>query len=250
MTNNSAWRRFALRLGTERDAAVPSWDGCGACAVWRPAFEVWCPACEVWCPACEVQCPIDDDLIKVAAWSVRHGRARWTSVRATRVAPMDADIRMLVEKLTPAQALDIVECPPLLSRFIDESGVMRPGKLISALWQRAEGADEGPGPGDPRRTDAERLREFVQTAARLPRRLRQVASLCLDHGLSLTECANRARHLAEYGPVTLLAAATARARNESSQRARRGRRDRGGRRERGGVRFSRRGTRGSGLAGA
>jgi DNA-binding CsgD family transcriptional regulator len=104
---------------------------------------------------------------------------------------MDDDIRLAIEKLTPAQALEIVECPPLLSRFIDESEVMRPRKLISALRERAAGADEGPSPGDPRRTDAERLREFVQGAVGLSLRLRQVANLCLDHGLSLTECATR-----------------------------------------------------------
>lgn len=104
---------------------------------------------------------------------------------------MDSETAMALEKLTPAQASDMVDDPLRMHWWIAESGLVYSRALVREIWQRAEGADEGAGPGDARRTDAEQLREFVQRAARLPPRLRQVASLCLDHGVSLTECARR-----------------------------------------------------------
>jgi DNA-directed RNA polymerase specialized sigma24 family protein len=63
-------------------------------------------------------------------------------------------------------------------------------QLASDLMDRACEASPPPR-DDPRRTDGAELREFVERAARLPPRLRDIASLCLDQGLSLTACAAR-----------------------------------------------------------
>ena len=48
-----------------------------------------------------------------------------------------------------------------------------------------------PPSGDVRRQDTERLREFLQRATRLRGRMREVATLCIEHGLSLSQCAER-----------------------------------------------------------
>jgi DNA-directed RNA polymerase specialized sigma24 family protein len=111
--------------------------------------------------------------------------------RIVRAGAYGRRLHPAVAELTPAQALDMVDSPELMHRWIARSGVEYSRGLVMELWNRAEGADEGPGPGDFRRTDAERLRTFVRDAARLPPRLRQIANLCLDHGLSLSQCAER-----------------------------------------------------------
>jgi DNA-directed RNA polymerase specialized sigma24 family protein len=101
-----------------------------------------------------------------------------------------------IEALTSAQALALVASPMAMNEWMVRSGVPDSRENWRAIWTRAEEAmEEWPGEagrsGDVRRPDAERLREFVSRANRLPGRVRDVAVLLLEHGLSLSECAAR-----------------------------------------------------------
>jgi DNA-directed RNA polymerase specialized sigma24 family protein len=62
--------------------------------------------------------------------------------------------------------------------------------LVELVRRSLEVDDVAPG-DDPRRADAQELRDFVRRAAALPYRVREVAALCLDEGLSLTACGER-----------------------------------------------------------
>lgn len=104
----------------------------------------------------------------------------------------ELDVQEAVRNLTPAQALDFVRYPFAFQVWLAEIGIPYSRPLRRAVWALADAAASSPSPGDARRKDAEELREFVERAGWLPYRLRQVAELCLDHGLSLAECA---RHL-------------------------------------------------------
>jgi DNA-directed RNA polymerase specialized sigma24 family protein len=77
-------------------------------------------------------------------------------------------------------------CPAAVTRTIRSSFERT---LLSDVMNRSLGPIEPP-PDHPRRTDAATLRALVERAEGLPRRLRQVANLCLVHGLSLQQCAD------------------------------------------------------------
>ncbi len=94
-----------------------------------------------------------------------------------------------VDELTPADALDLVGSPWLYATWRQKHGLAHSGHLLQLLWERAEACLDEPSQSDARRRDADSLRQFSRRAARLPARQRQIASLLLDHGLSLTECA-------------------------------------------------------------
>lgn len=79
---------------------------------------------------------------------------------------------------------------PYFADWLEERGLEWTSQLSGQLAVRA--LDEPPPPRDDfRREDGARLRDFVKRAARLPPRVRMVASLCLDQGLSLSACAER-----------------------------------------------------------
>ena len=95
-----------------------------------------------------------------------------------------------IKQLTPAQALDLMESSYALQTWFDDNDIPFKGKYLAQVAQLAEECNDAPSPSDWRRGDADRLREFVQRAVRLPMRQRQVARLLLDYGASLTDCAD------------------------------------------------------------
>ena len=76
-----------------------------------------------------------------------------------------------------------------LESWLDEQGVEWTPQLMAELVERATSEPPPPPPDHPRREDASELRAFVKRAPWLPYRVRQVAALCLEQGLSLAACA-------------------------------------------------------------
>ena len=95
-----------------------------------------------------------------------------------------------VEGLSPDEAKVLLDRPAALSSWLMERGVELREVHASLLTRAAEWEPPPPPPHvDLRRPDAAELREFVKKAVGLPFRLRQVAALCLEAGLTLDECA-------------------------------------------------------------
>lgn len=93
-----------------------------------------------------------------------------------------------LEKLTLREALDLFRAPMLMQQWIDRAGVPF-REATNVIFDRAMEAMDADPPPNPRRRDTKQLLEFVDKAEGLPFRLRQVARLCLEEGLSLSECA-------------------------------------------------------------
>lgn len=95
-----------------------------------------------------------------------------------------------LEKLTLREALDLFRAPMLMQQWIERAGVPF-REATEVIFDRAMEAMDADPPPNPRRCDTKQLLEFVDKAEGLPFRLRQVARLCLEEGLSLSECASR-----------------------------------------------------------
>lgn len=78
-----------------------------------------------------------------------------------------------------------------LAQWLDANDVAWERSLMWFLYERASEVPPPAPVDDPRRSDGAELREFVDRAARLPPRLREVAQLCLEDGMSLRACAER-----------------------------------------------------------
>lgn len=93
--------------------------------------------------------------------------------------------------LTPRQARDLMDAPMLMQAWISRHDIPY-REAMDVIFDLFEDAlDAPPAPNDPRRTDRDRLLEFVGRAEGLPTRLRQVARYCLEDGLSVRECGER-----------------------------------------------------------
>ncbi len=95
-----------------------------------------------------------------------------------------------VAGLSPDEAKVLLDRPVALSSWLMERG-LQAREVLGSLMVRADEWEPPPPPPhvDLRRPDAADLREFVKKAVGLPFRLRQVAALCLEAGLTLDECA-------------------------------------------------------------
>jgi|JI9StandDraft_1071089.scaffolds.fasta_scaffold277268_1 DNA-directed RNA polymerase specialized sigma24 family protein len=95
-----------------------------------------------------------------------------------------------IAQLTPDEAWDL---PPsgYLDAWLEARGLDRSPQILTELMERALEVDSVRPRDHPRRRDAQALRDFVDRAAALPYRLREVARLCLVEGLSLRACAER-----------------------------------------------------------
>jgi DNA-directed RNA polymerase specialized sigma24 family protein len=80
---------------------------------------------------------------------------------------------------------------PYFETWLEEQGLEWTPRLASDLVERALSDPPPPPPDHPRRDDGDELRAFVKRAPSLSTRLRSVATLCLEQGLSLTACAER-----------------------------------------------------------
>jgi hypothetical protein len=119
-----------------------------------------------------------------------------------------------IAALTPQQA-DAFVGSPYFEEWLEDHGIPFDRSLLSDLFDRSLDPKEfAPEPHG--RKDAGELRELVAKAARLPSRVRQVASLCLDHGLTLRQCAASSSHAPAAG-------ASARRRRGTMRRRQRGR---------------------------
>ncbi len=99
-----------------------------------------------------------------------------------------------LEALTPAEARRLVESQSLLADWLDTNRIPFDLRSFGFLSARAAEAYEAAAPPplpSPHRLDAAQLRDFVSRAVRLPLRVRQVAQLCLEDGLTLDVCAKR-----------------------------------------------------------
>ncbi len=99
-----------------------------------------------------------------------------------------------LEKLAPIEARGLVNDFSALDDWLTANGLPFSGDIRSALYALASQAPVEVAPPrrvDPRRKDPATLVEFVDRAAALPLRLRQVAAFCLEDGLSLSQCAKR-----------------------------------------------------------
>jgi DNA-directed RNA polymerase specialized sigma24 family protein len=94
-------------------------------------------------------------------------------------------------RLTPREGLALFRSPMAAMQWSERHGVpLR--EVTDVAFDLAEQAlDEGPVPNDSRRKDAERLLAFADRAEGLSFRLRQVAYLCLEEGLSLRQAATQ-----------------------------------------------------------
>lgn len=97
-----------------------------------------------------------------------------------------------VAALSPEEADAMVTDGLRLGNFMEGKG-MTVSEVIRDLLCRAEGAraEPPPIPVRPQRPDTLALLETMQRSARLPPRVREVATLCLLEGLSLDDCAAR-----------------------------------------------------------
>lgn len=95
-----------------------------------------------------------------------------------------------IAALTPDQAWAL-SGSAALERWLAMHGLEWSPAISTELMERAVDVDLRPPRDHPLRPDARALREFATRAASLPRRMREVASLCLDQGLSLRACAER-----------------------------------------------------------
>jgi hypothetical protein len=101
----------------------------------------------------------------------------------------------LVEALTPAEARWVLQVGSI-DTFCFERQIACTDEVLRFVIVRSADPDPEPPPlpkppGNPRRPDADELREFVKRAHKLPWRLREVAALCIDYGLTLDQCAQR-----------------------------------------------------------
>jgi hypothetical protein len=101
----------------------------------------------------------------------------------------------LLEALTPAEARWVLYVGSI-DTFCFDRGIDCTGDVVRYVMVRAMDPDPEPPPlpeprATPRRGDAEELRDFVKRAVKLPWRLREVAELCFDRGLTLDQCAAR-----------------------------------------------------------
>jgi DNA-directed RNA polymerase specialized sigma24 family protein len=102
-----------------------------------------------------------------------------------------------LEDLTPELALRLFRSGDLMQQWIERRGKMPTPEENAAIFElamQAADAEEAHAAvaylrDDPRRTDGELLRAYTRNAPGLPQRLRDVAKLCLEDGLSLTQCA-------------------------------------------------------------
>ena len=94
-----------------------------------------------------------------------------------------------IAALTPQQA-DAFVGSPYFTAWLVERGIPFDHSLFSDLVERSTDPKEYA--AAPRgRTDSDELRELMEKAGRLPRRVQEVASLCLEHGFTLRQCAER-----------------------------------------------------------
>jgi DNA-directed RNA polymerase specialized sigma24 family protein len=114
--------------------------------------------------------------------------ARDSCQRAVRESGMD--IGALVAALTPSEAASMVR-RQTVDEWCEAHGFTWSVSIQTAVFKRSvEPNDEPqPPPPDPRRRDTAELQHFVAKAPNLPLRLREVAILCLDRGLTLDQCA-------------------------------------------------------------
>lgn len=107
---------------------------------------------------------------------------------------MEAAVEAVLEALTPEEARDLMEDHERLGSWITKH--IRGHWNIHRMLFLAKRAGEAPPRvvvpvRNPRRRDTDELLALVDRAVYLPPRLREVATLCLVHGLTLNECARR-----------------------------------------------------------
>lgn len=95
-----------------------------------------------------------------------------------------------IAALTPSEARAL-PATDYLEAWLERHGLAFSQKILVELVRRSLEVDDVAPRDDPRRADAQELRDFVRRAAALPYRVREVAALCLDEGLSLTACGER-----------------------------------------------------------
>lgn len=100
----------------------------------------------------------------------------------------------VLEALTPEEARDLMEDHGRLDSWIGEHLAGRCD--LKQMLFLARRAGEAPPRvvvpvRNPRRRDTDELLALVERAVYLPSRLREVAMLCLVHGLTLNECARQ-----------------------------------------------------------
>jgi DNA-directed RNA polymerase specialized sigma24 family protein len=100
------------------------------------------------------------------------------------------DIGVLVAGLSPSEAASMVR-RQTVDEWCEAHGFTWTVSIQSAVFKRSLEREEAPPPPppDPRRRDTAELQAFVAKAPTLPLRLREVATLCLDQGLTLDQCA-------------------------------------------------------------
>jgi DNA-directed RNA polymerase specialized sigma24 family protein len=100
------------------------------------------------------------------------------------------DIGALVAALSPSEAALMVR-RQTVDDWCDAHGLEWSASVQTAVFKRSLEPEEAPPPPppDPRRRDTAELQHFVAEAPDLPLRLREVATLCLDRGLTLDQCA-------------------------------------------------------------
>jgi DNA-binding CsgD family transcriptional regulator len=100
------------------------------------------------------------------------------------------DVGALVAALTPSEAASMVR-RQTVDEWCEAHGLTWSVSIQSAVFKRSLELEEvpPPPPPDPRRRDSAELQRFVARAPDLPLRIREVAMLCLDRGLTLDQCA-------------------------------------------------------------
>jgi len=81
----------------------------------------------------------------------------------------------LVEQLTPEEADRFLYAPELLEAWLERHGLDWSMAAVKVVGDRARSFVPTRRPDHPRRRDSQALRELVEHAGRLPRRVRQVA---------------------------------------------------------------------------
>lgn len=96
-----------------------------------------------------------------------------------------------LEALTPEEADRLASDGLAQCEWLDAHGVAWSPAALAHIQVRAAEYEPALALPHPRREDTAALRELVALAAKMPRRQREIAALCLDQGLSLSECAAR-----------------------------------------------------------
>lgn len=96
------------------------------------------------------------------------------------------------EEMSPQVAARIFDSAELFDEWFEDSEFFpNRGAACGFLITRSLEITAAPPPPSPHRFDATELRAYVSRAPGLPLRLREVARLCLDEGLTLDACATR-----------------------------------------------------------